>query len=172
MMPGKTINLHGRGPTVGFLVDVASTLRRHVLSCVSNERFLRPTAEELLEDVGELTGNFMERAQAWHRIHVPRRAVALGHAGGAMLTTFDIDDQRRRTCELAEARTRMADLQETLAAAIRRCGALAAEGGSPGQDVASLGADLAKARLDLEQILAATVPPPPPSMPPSARVNR
>jgi DNA-binding LacI/PurR family transcriptional regulator len=87
------------GVDLSICFEVAATLRRHLMSCVANERELRPFAEELLDDIGDLTGNFMERAQAWQRIHVQRRACALGQAGGAVLTTFDLDELARGVAE-------------------------------------------------------------------------
>ena len=274
--------LSASGVDVSICFEVAATLRRHLMSCVANERHLRALAEELLDDIGELTGNFMERAQAWHRIHVQRRASALGRAGSALLTTFDLDDlvraveeslpilgiescyvsvfepgrgpqrrsrlilaydsgargarrpdglvyrsdeivpwdlvptggersfavapllfrdeelgllvlqlgaadgyvyealrdlfaaaikgarlledQQRRAGEVEETRTRMAAVQEMLAAAIRRRGAGHDAGDVEGAP--SIDTDLEKARLEIEQILAATALRP--SSPPSA----
>lgn len=83
------------GVDLSICFEVAATLRRHLISCVANEPKLRPVADELFDDIAELTGNFMERAQAWQRIHVRRRAVALGRAGSLVLTTFDLDNLLR-----------------------------------------------------------------------------
>lgn len=80
------------GVDLSICYDVAATLRRHLLACVANQRYLRPLAEEMLDEIGERTGNLMERAQAWHRIHIQRRARSLGLAGATMVTTFDLGD--------------------------------------------------------------------------------
>ena len=75
--------------------DVVATLRRHLLRCVGVDRRERALTEGLLEQMGELTGAVMERAQAWQRIDAQRRARVLGSAGAAMRAVFEHGDVAR-----------------------------------------------------------------------------
>lgn len=72
--------------------EVVATFRKQILACLANEPNLKPLAEDLFQEAGELTASVMERAQAWQRIHTQHRARSLGRAGSAMVTTFDLDE--------------------------------------------------------------------------------
>jgi DNA-binding LacI/PurR family transcriptional regulator len=80
------------GVDLSICYDVVAAMRRHLLACTAGERRLRPLAEGLLEEIGELTGHAMARVQAWRRIHAQQQARSLGRAGSTILTTFDLGD--------------------------------------------------------------------------------
>src|SRR5262249_56181318 len=83
----------GIDPAVCY--DVVATLRRHLLRCVSADRRERALTEDLLEQVGELTGIVMERVQAWQRFEAQRRARVLGKAGAAAAAVLEHGDLAR-----------------------------------------------------------------------------
>jgi DNA-binding LacI/PurR family transcriptional regulator len=84
----RRVSESGGDVSIGY--EVVAALRRHLLACVANEPRLRTLTEELLLEIGELTGVSMERVQAWRRVHADRRARTLGGAGASMVTARDL----------------------------------------------------------------------------------
>jgi DNA-binding LacI/PurR family transcriptional regulator/CheY-like chemotaxis protein len=83
----------GIDPAVCY--DVVATLRRHLLRCVGSDRRERALTEDLLEQVGELTGSVMEHAQAWQRFEAQRRARVLGRGAALMTAALEQGDLSR-----------------------------------------------------------------------------
>jgi DNA-binding LacI/PurR family transcriptional regulator len=83
------------GVDPGICYDVVATLRRHLLRCVGTDRRERALTEDVLEQVGELTGSVMERVQAWQRFEAQRRARIVGGAGAAVTAVLEHGDLGR-----------------------------------------------------------------------------
>ncbi len=72
--------------------DVLSALRRHLLSCLESDNERRALVEDLFQQARTLIGQVSERAQAQQKLVGARLSGALAHAGGALLSSFEVHD--------------------------------------------------------------------------------
>ena len=75
-----------------LLHDVLNALRRHLLACLETDVDRRALAEDLFQHARTLIGQFSERAQAQQKLTTSRWSGALAHAGGALLSSFELAD--------------------------------------------------------------------------------